>query len=386
MARIRSIKPEFFDDEELCALSSWHRLCFVGLWLEADRDGRLEDRPKRLKPHIFPYDDLDIDALLTTLAESGFILRYTVDGRSYIQIVNFARHQLPSRDEPPSEIPMPTGELGDQSRMPNATVRARIYARDRYRCVYCERDMSHDARARSVDHVIPYGQGGSHHDSNLATCCKPCNQKKQNRDPAGAGLRWPDGLGLLKGCQAVNTPLTGGQHTVNGPLTPRQHPPDTNGNGNGNGNGEGESVSKKVGGVEDAADAAAPPTKTRAGDLADLWNATTTPPIPRCRELTEDRKRRIRSRLSERDFTEWGEVFAKIEQSAFMRGENRDGWRVSFDWIIRNSEHAARVLEGKYDNRTPTKPEPQRFEDFDCQHEPRCTSARIHANAVTMGR
>ncbi len=57
MARTRQISPKFFKHEDLCALSPLHRLLFEGMWCEADREGRLEDRPRRLKAEILPFDN-----------------------------------------------------------------------------------------------------------------------------------------------------------------------------------------------------------------------------------------------------------------------------------------------------------------------------------------
>lgn len=107
MARIRSLKPGFFSNEELCELSPWHRLCFAGLWTVADREGRLEDRPRRLKAAIFPYDDLDMNALLEGLEGKGFVIRYVADGVPYIAIPTFSEHQRPKHDEAVSAIPAP---------------------------------------------------------------------------------------------------------------------------------------------------------------------------------------------------------------------------------------------------------------------------------------
>lgn len=118
MARIRTIKPSFFKNEELSGLSFAHRLCFIGLWGQADREGRLEDRPRRLKAEIFPYDDVDVDALLSGLAEKGFVLRYDADGVPAIQVAHFLKHQRPKSDEAHSEIrPPPFGAvpLGDET-------------------------------------------------------------------------------------------------------------------------------------------------------------------------------------------------------------------------------------------------------------------------------
>lgn len=107
MARIRSIKPGFFRNEDLGALSPWHRLAFAGLWCEADKAGRLEDRPKRLKANIFPYDDVDLEAILRDLVDAGFLRRYVVDGQACLQVVHWTEHQRPRDDEPESRLPLP---------------------------------------------------------------------------------------------------------------------------------------------------------------------------------------------------------------------------------------------------------------------------------------
>src|SRR5262245_53409081 len=83
------------------------RVLFAGLWCWADRAGRLEDRPRRLKAEIFPYDEVDVDALLNELAARGFVLRYEAGGGRYLQVVAFARHQSPHKMERPSTIPAP---------------------------------------------------------------------------------------------------------------------------------------------------------------------------------------------------------------------------------------------------------------------------------------
>ena len=112
MARIRSIKPDFFLSENLSELSVNARLFFIGLWTQADREGRLEDRPKRLKVQIFPYDPIEVDPLLKELAKRKddqcrpeYIDRYKVQGVALIQIVNFLKHQRPNTREADSILP-----------------------------------------------------------------------------------------------------------------------------------------------------------------------------------------------------------------------------------------------------------------------------------------
>jgi len=107
MARSRNIKPGFFTNDLLAEVEPLGRLLFAGLWTIADREGRLEDRPRKIKIEILPYDDCDINLLLLELQKKGFIIRYTVDGNAYIQIYNWLKHQNPHIKEMASEIPAP---------------------------------------------------------------------------------------------------------------------------------------------------------------------------------------------------------------------------------------------------------------------------------------
>lgn len=107
MPRIRNLKPEFFTDAEMVELPPLHRLFFQGLWCWADREGRLEDRPKDLKVRILPADKCDAEAMLADLERAGRIVRYTVDGERFIQVCNFTKHQRCHKDEKPSRLPGP---------------------------------------------------------------------------------------------------------------------------------------------------------------------------------------------------------------------------------------------------------------------------------------
>ena len=89
-----------------------------------------------------------------------------------------------------------------------------------------------------------------------------------------------------------------------------------------------------------------------AVDFQHAWNDLTQPPIPRCRELSAKRQRQCRTRATERPLSEWREVFARIQASAFCRGENDRGWVATFDWAIGSPDVAVKVLEGKYDTRS----------------------------------
>jgi hypothetical protein len=112
MMRARLLKPGFFKNEELAHLDPYGRLLYAGLWLLADKVGRLEDRPARLRVELFPYDaimdDVAVDALLSDLATAGFIQRYEDQGRHYIAIPTFLDHQKPHPRETPSRLPAPS--------------------------------------------------------------------------------------------------------------------------------------------------------------------------------------------------------------------------------------------------------------------------------------
>lgn len=109
MARARNVKPGLFKNEILGVADPLFTLLFEGLWLLADRAGRLEDRPLRIKAEVFPYrDGISVDDMLTWLQANGFITRYEAKGVRVIQIVNFEKHQNPHKNEAPSELPCHT--------------------------------------------------------------------------------------------------------------------------------------------------------------------------------------------------------------------------------------------------------------------------------------
>ena len=105
MARSRNIKPGFFTNDELAECSPHARLLFAGLWTIADKEGRLDDRPKKVKALVLPFDNVDCDELLQQLHDRKFIQRYQVQDGAYIQITNWKKHQNPHCKEAPSEIP-----------------------------------------------------------------------------------------------------------------------------------------------------------------------------------------------------------------------------------------------------------------------------------------
>lgn len=109
MARARNIKPGFYKNYKLADLGSHAQLLFAGLWGLADREGRLEDKPRLIKAEIFPYYDCDVNGELTKLEREGFVTRYVVDGLAVIQVLNFKKHQSPHHTEKASTLPAKPG-------------------------------------------------------------------------------------------------------------------------------------------------------------------------------------------------------------------------------------------------------------------------------------
>lgn len=111
MARIRTIKPEFFRHEGLFEAERETglplRVAFAGLWTAADREGRFKWRPRQLKLDALPFDDVDFSRVLDALTTRGFIVRYAVDGDEYGCIPSWRTHQAINNREVASEIPSP---------------------------------------------------------------------------------------------------------------------------------------------------------------------------------------------------------------------------------------------------------------------------------------
>jgi len=105
MARSRNVKPGLFSNEDLAECSIWARYIFPGLWMLADREGRLQDRPKKIKGELLPFDTVEVGPLLDELEHRGFIARYEARGLRVIQVVNFLKHQNPHFREAASTLP-----------------------------------------------------------------------------------------------------------------------------------------------------------------------------------------------------------------------------------------------------------------------------------------
>lgn len=103
--RARNLKPGFFKNIELADAGPIVQLLFAGLWCMADKNGRLKDQPRNIKPELFPHYEVDVDGELTVLERLGHIRRYEASGIRVIEVLNFRKHQSPHHTEKDSDLP-----------------------------------------------------------------------------------------------------------------------------------------------------------------------------------------------------------------------------------------------------------------------------------------
>lgn len=128
MPKTRQLRHGFFLNEDLARKSPHARLLFQGLWLLCDREGRLEDRPAKIKAQILPYEDVRVSELLDSLAVGNdpFIVRYEANGENYIAILKFTKHQHIHADEKKSELPEPPVNPRKSQEIPGEPLKKRL--------------------------------------------------------------------------------------------------------------------------------------------------------------------------------------------------------------------------------------------------------------------
>ncbi|MFF0821204.1 hypothetical protein ACFYUR_12535 [Micromonospora haikouensis] len=112
MARIRSVKPEYWADQDLAEqVSRDARLLYIGLWNLADEHSRLRGDPRYIKGQLFPYDDDltpdTIAGLLGSLALAGKVVQYRTPTGTFIYLPKLAGHQRLEPDKVPTKLPGP---------------------------------------------------------------------------------------------------------------------------------------------------------------------------------------------------------------------------------------------------------------------------------------
>lgn len=182
MARIRTIKPEFWEDEVVGLLSREARLLFIATFNLADDEGLLRWTAPYIKASAFMYDDdlsiVDITKCMHELSDAGLLFPYIggVARQQMAMVVNFRRHQKINRPQP-GKLPPPSLQNGEVRRM---------YARrDNWICGLCqnripERPVANDSFNLSIDHIVPQARGGSDYPTNLRATHQGCNKGRRD--------------------------------------------------------------------------------------------------------------------------------------------------------------------------------------------------------------
>lgn len=100
MARIRSLKPEFFTSEQVVGVSIPARLLFQGMWVFGDDDGYIAASPVQLKMKVFPADMVDVAELLDELIAAGLVVPEEADQGPVLRVPSFLNHQSPKYPTP----------------------------------------------------------------------------------------------------------------------------------------------------------------------------------------------------------------------------------------------------------------------------------------------
>lgn len=123
MARIRTIKPDFFRSEDVAQLSYRARLTWVGLWTYVDDEGRGKDNARIIKGDLWPLEDdvthKDVEKDLNELQKAGRIRRYEVAGEKYLLILKWLDHQ---RIAKPTASKLPAPDDSDTTTEPSTTI------------------------------------------------------------------------------------------------------------------------------------------------------------------------------------------------------------------------------------------------------------------------
>jgi hypothetical protein len=127
MARIRYIKPEFFEDERLGDLSLMARYLYLGLFCHLDRTGVAPYSNRIFKAKVFPFDDqisaTDVENAVNALVQAGRLQRFRWNEQEYVYCKTFTKHQLFHKNER-SKFPLSQEEIEALCKHSASTVQA----------------------------------------------------------------------------------------------------------------------------------------------------------------------------------------------------------------------------------------------------------------------
>lgn len=197
MARIRTIKPEFWTDSLMVQLPHMTRLLFIALWSLADDHGAISDEPDRIAMQVMPREDpLTVDGHLQLLIACDRLeTRFGEDGSSYLAIANWSEHQRIDRPSNSKIIREPSRKLAiplESRRSLASKYGCKPGETKAAECFYCgaagriDWPRLYSGRPGSwvtfpgleIDHLEPESSGGGGSAPNLVLACRTCNRRK----------------------------------------------------------------------------------------------------------------------------------------------------------------------------------------------------------------
>ena len=378
MARIRTIKPEFWMDDLIGALKRDQRLLFIATWNIADDEGLLRWSAPFLKGAVFPFDDdisvRDVTTMMDVLVTAGVVFPYSAghSQQRLAYIVNFLKHQKINRPSP-SRLPPPP--VGDQKTI------GMYGARDGWVCHLClgEIDLGFSTKYQndftcSPDHVVPISRHGSDYPSNIKAAHVTCNKGRRERSveehretimkgKTAAQVTFPERFTHLSLNDSVTSSVIDSAQEREG-----EHEREMEGKRKGKrktetvdshslrscvSSGEDERIPTIVGFALETEE----PIPKSAGPEAlafEAYNAAAKEcGWPIAQRVGAQRIKQIRARFKDCGGLEgWQEAMRRASKSPFLRGEGRDeahaGWRPDLDFFLQ-AKSFTRLMEGKYD-------------------------------------
>ena len=121
--------------------------------------------------------------------------------------------------------------------------------------------------------------------------------------------------------------------------------------------------------ASDEAQAEEPAEKIPFAEIKNLWNSTCTG-FARLVVISDNRRNKIRNRVAEMGGVEKAlpiikTIFEKAQASSFLKGDNKRGWKASFDWFFENDKNWVKVFEGNYDEKPAGTPQARQYKPKD---------------------
>jgi len=174
MARIRTVKPEFWTSEQVVECSRDARLLFIGMWNFCDDAGRHKASVIRLKLEVLAGDavgDAEVTRWVRELIESELLIEYEIEGELYWQVTSWGHQKI---DNPYIRFPGPDGTMAKSCRRLGGKQRQlllqKLIDRDGEKCCKCGTEQN-----LSLGYIVALADGGTNDPANLRIICKPCD-------------------------------------------------------------------------------------------------------------------------------------------------------------------------------------------------------------------